>query len=233
MALPPTIPTSFVPKQPVLLRKSISGFNPFLVVSYFILGIWVVIAGLVFAYQFYLSRVAEQKSEELRTAQNNIDRATVSEFIRLRDRFTTAKDLLNKHHVPSHFFDELENITIQNVRFTSLKLTIKDTGMATVQMQGVARNFNALAAQSTAFAKDKNFKRAIFSGFTLDSKDNSVTFQVNADVDPSLMVDTAGAFLSQDQTRPTSPVASSTPPAQPPTSPVASSTPPSSNKKTP
>lgn len=187
MALPPTIPTSFVPRQPVLVRKSVSGYNPFLIVSYIILGIWILVAGLVFAYQLYLTKVAEQKSEALRTAQNNIDQATVNDFIRLRDRFTVAKDLLNKHRLPSGFFDELETITIQNVHFTSMKLSVKDSGTATIVMQGVAKNFNALAAQSTAFANDKNFKGAIFSGFTLDSKDNSVAFQVSADIDPVLM----------------------------------------------
>lgn len=187
VALPPTIPTSFVPRQPVLVRKSVSGYNPFLIVSYVILGIWMLVAGLVFAYEIYLTKVAKQKSEELRTAQNNIDQATVNDFIRLRDRFTVAKDVLNKHRLPSGFFDELEVITIQNVHFTSMKLSVKDTGTATIQMQGIARNFNALAAQSTAFANDKYLKGAIFSGFTLDSKDNSVAFQVSADIDSALI----------------------------------------------
>ena len=195
VAIPPTIPTSFVPKQPVVTRKSTLGFNPFLIVSYLILGIWLLVAGLVLGYELYLSKIADQKRQELVTAQNNIDQATVNDFIRLRDRFTVAKGLLNKHIVLSHFFDDIENITIQNVSFSGLRLTVKDTGIASVEMRGVARNFNALAAQSTAFANDKRFKRAIFSGFNLDSKSNTVTFQINADIDPALITDSANSYV--------------------------------------
>ena len=240
MALPPTIPTSFVPKQPVLAKKSISGFNPFLVVSYFVLGIWILIAILVFVYQLYLSRAAEQKRQEIVVAQNNIDQTTVTDFIQLRDRFVSAKNILDKHIVTSHFFDDLETITIQNVHFTSLKLTVKETGAASVEMAGVARNFNALAAQSTSFTNDKHFKHVIFSGFVLDSKDNTVTFQVNADLDPSIITDSVAAYVPPAQApTPLTAPAPAAAPAQATTTrpvvqnkiaPVASSTKPSATK---
>ena len=58
-----------------------------------------------------------------------------------------------------------------------------DNRTAKIEMGGTARNFNALAAQSSAFTSDKEIKNAIFSGFVLDSKDGTVTFQLNADLD--------------------------------------------------
>lgn len=244
MALPPTIPTSFVPKQPVLAKRSTSGFNPFLVVSYFILAIWVIIAILVFVYQIYLSKSAEQKRQQIVVAQNNIDQATVTDFIRLRDRFTTAKSILDKHIVTSHFFDDLESVTIQNVHFTSLKLAVKETGSSVVEMQGVARNFNALAAQSTAFTNDKHFKHTIFSGFVLDSKNNTVTFQVNAELDPTIITDSVAAYVppaqsaQPSQTAPQAPASTTTPKSVPqlaplhaaPTTPAVTTTKPSQPK---
>lgn len=199
MALPPTIPTSFVPKQPVLAKKSTSGFNPLLVVSYFIVAIWVIIAILVFVYNIYLSKSAEQKRQQIVVAQNNIDQATVTDFIRLRDRFTTAKNILDKHIVTSHFFDDLETVTIQNVHFTSLKLSVKETGASVVELQGIARNFNALAAQSSAFTNDKHFKHTLFSAFVLDAKTNTVTFQVNAELDPTIITDSVAAYVPPTQ----------------------------------
>jgi hypothetical protein len=78
MALPPTIPTSFVPKQAVVARKSVSGFNPFLMVSYIIFFVWVVVGILVFSYQWYLTKTSEQKKAALVTAQNNIDQASLT-----------------------------------------------------------------------------------------------------------------------------------------------------------
>jgi hypothetical protein len=78
-------------------------------------------------------------------------------------------------------------------------------------MAGVAKNFNALAAQSTAFANDKRFKRAIFSGFVLDQKDGTVKFEVKADVESSLVTETAASVAAP----PVQPVGTSTPPVAP------------------
>lgn len=191
MALPPTIPTSFVPKQAVVARKSVTGFNPFLMVSYIIFFVWVVVGILVFSYQWYLTKASEQKKAALVTAQNNIDQASLTDFIRLRDRFTISKETLDKHVTLSQFFDKIEGITIQNAHFTNLKLTVLDNRTAKLEMTGTARNFNALAAQSSAFTTDKDIRKAIFSGFVIDPKDGSVTFQITAEVEPSLITQLA------------------------------------------
>lgn len=205
MALPPIIPTSFVPKQVMVTRKSTIGFNPFLLVSYVIFGVWIVSAILVFSYKWYLTKAAGQKTEQLRTAQNNIDQASVNDFIRMRDRFAVSKDTLDKHVTLSHFFDAIEGITIQNARFTNLKLTVQDNRVAKVEMTGTAKNFNALAAQSSAFTAEKNIKSAIFSGFVLDSKDGTVTFQINANIERPLISETsAQASLTDSSTAVTS-----------------------------
>ena len=54
-------------------------------------------------------------------------------------------------------------------------------------MQGVARSFNALAAESAAFADDKRIKRAIFSAITAD-KGGLVRFSLRAELDPKILV---------------------------------------------
>ena len=55
-------------------------------------------------------------------------------------------------------------------------------------MDGNAKSFNALAAQSNQFAADKRIKRAIFSGITL-SKDGLVSFTMSAELDSKLVVE--------------------------------------------
>ncbi len=191
MALPPTIPTSFVPKQPVVPRSAHTGFNPFLFASYIIFTVWIVVAALMFAYQWYLTRQSEAKATEVTVAQNSIDEASVTQFIRLRDRFTVAQQTLDQHITLSKFFDRLEAITIQNVSITSLKVTVQENRTAKIEMKGVAKNFNALAAQSSAFAADPDIRSAIFSGFSLDNANGTVSFQVNADVNTSLLTQSA------------------------------------------
>ena len=155
----------------------------------------IAVAAGVFAYNRFLLHTLAAKQAQLTTAQSQVDENTVEEFIRLRDRLSSGKDLLDNHVVLSQFFDTLESLTLQNVQFTDLKLSVAGDHTATIEMTGTAKNFNALAAQSNAFAANKLIKRAIFSDITLtDSK--AVSFKLTADVDSKLIVQqnaTAGA----------------------------------------
>lgn len=211
---PTTIPTSFVPKQPVGggQRFSQSGGNTFLVLSLIILGIALVASLGVFGYERYLMSIRDAKSQEVARAQESIDAAKVEEFIHMRDRFSAAKGLLDQHIALSNFFNLLESITLQNVRFNSLSLTIANDRSAEIQMTGNARTFNALAAQSSAFAAEKRIKRAIFSDIQVN-ENKTVSFALTADVDPKLLLLTA-------QSAPPAPVAAPTD-----TAPATSSTP--------
>lgn len=185
---PTTIPTSFVPKQPVHVgaRFTQSGGNTFLVLSLFILGITILASGAVFGYEQYLMSVRETKSAEVQKAQESIDVATVEEFIHTRDRFMAAKGVLDSHVSASNFFDLLESLTLQNVRFNSLGFTVTEDRSAQIQMGGTARTFNALAAQSSVFAGEKRIKRAIFSDIRINDN-KSVSFSLEADLDPKLL----------------------------------------------
>lgn len=189
MAPSPTIPTSFVPKQPVrpAQRFQKSGGNIFLITSLFLLGLSIVGSIGVFAYERYLTGIRNTKSAEVEELQKNIDSAEVEEFIRTRDRFTTARTLLDSHITASSFFDLLETMTLQNVRFDTLSFTLTEERGAEIRMAGAARTFNALAAQSSLFAEEKRIKRAIFSDITVRD-DDTVSFTLTADAEPELLL---------------------------------------------
>jgi len=74
------------------------------------------------------------------------------------------------------------------IRFSSLHLSIDDTGTATLGGTGIAKNFNALAATSMVFAQDGRIKDAIFSNIAINAKDSSVSFTLAATLDPKLIV---------------------------------------------
>ena len=190
MAISPTIPTSFVPKQPLDAprRKQSGGSNILLLISLIILGASVLSAGAVFGYQKYLESVVELKAAELATAEAEINRETVELYLRLESRFSAARELLDKHTAVSQFLTALEDATLVNVRFSSLSLTVAEDRTAEVQLDGVARNFNTLAAQSNAIAADKRFKRAIFSNIAIQPNSTSVGFSLTADIAPELIV---------------------------------------------
>ncbi len=164
-------------------------------VSFFILVAAVVGAGGTFGYKTYLDTVTKARQLRLESAEKNINPVAVEDYIRLRNRIKVANLILNRHVAPSQFFTTLESLTLQNVRFQTLQLTVKDDRSASIEMQGVARSFNALAAQSSAFAAEKQIRRAIFSGITVD-KNGLVKFALSADLSPKLIITAAEAKVA-------------------------------------
>jgi hypothetical protein len=214
VAVPPTIPTSFVPKQPLDGKRHFkTGTNYFLIIALAVLGIAVIASGLAFGYEYYLKSVRTARANDLTAATAAINEDTVEEFVRLRDRLVTAHTLLDKHVVPSRFFLVLDAITLQSVRFSSLEFTVADNGTATIEMEGAARSFNALAAQSAGFAAQKDFKRAIFSDISVNPN-NSVSFRLTAEIDSDLLRMPKNAPAVQQPQQVKQPVATSTPAQQ-------------------
>jgi hypothetical protein len=117
-----------------------------------------------------------------------VDQATVTEFIRLRDRFTAGKGLLQEHITLSQFFDVLESRTIVGVRFSKLQITVTPERTAEVSLTGTARTFNTLASQAAAISAEKRIKRAIFSGIGVDAVTGLVRFDLKANLEPDLVV---------------------------------------------
>lgn len=189
MALPPTIPTAFVPhdsslSERRLLRTDLGGL--FDILSYVILLIVFVLALGVFVYGRVLTERQAVKDKALIVAEENIDSETIKEFVQLRDRLDSSKKLLKNHVVFSAFFTALGGILPVNVRFSSLSISVDETNTAKIQGVGVAKSFNTLAFASTAFATDKRIKDVIFSDIAIN-KDNSVSFSMQALLDPKLI----------------------------------------------
>lgn len=183
-----TIPTSFVPKQPVksAARFSRSGGNMLLIFSSFVLACSLVAAGAAFGYEEFLKSVERNKAASLARAEASVDPDQVEDFVRARDRFAEAEGILDRHIALSNFFDLLERITLINVRFSSFSFTASPEGALDITLSGNARSFNALAAQSAAFSGERDMKRAIFSGISLDDE-GTVAFDVSATLDPDLI----------------------------------------------
>lgn len=164
---------------------------------YGVLGIVFLMALGVFFYGQLLAAEQSGKDEKLAQAAANIDRATIEEFVRLNNRLKQGGTLLAKHSAFSNFFDSLQTILPTNVRFATLHLFFDAHGASRVEGTGTAKNFNALAATSAAFATDGRVKDAIFSKLSVN-KDNSVSFGLSAALDPKLATFAPGASEAQD-----------------------------------
>jgi hypothetical protein len=187
--MPPKIPTSFVPHQqftPQTSRPQRSGRNFFMLGALGILVFMMIMTALTFAYEKYLQSVRDSKEAQVAKEEQGIDPTTVEGFVALSNRLTAANGILHNRVVSSQLFDLFEQITLKEVSISSISVTIKDDRTATLSLVGSARTFNALAAESAAFASQTLIKHAIFSGLNA-SKDNTVAFTVAADIDARLL----------------------------------------------
>jgi len=188
MDLPPTIPTSFVPRSASAtarqFRSEAAGTFGFF--AYVVLGVVLVLALSVFFYDRILAGTQASKSKALAKAQKAIDVATVEGFVQLRNRLDSGARLLANHVAFSGFFKLIETLLPATARFTSLYLSSDDAGRVRLEGLGVAKNFNALAAVSTAFATDGRIKDAIFSSIVVN-RDSSVSFALSATLDPKVV----------------------------------------------
>lgn len=177
-----------MPRQPQEPRRArAAGHNLFLVVALFIVGFVALAAVGTFAYDRYLTHTLEAKAEELAAAQRAVNQEQVEEFIRLRDRLEHGQILLENHLAVTQLLDVLETQTLQTVRYGSLELAVAEDHTAQLEIEGTARTFNALAAQSNALAAEKGIRRAIFSGIVVN-ENGSVNFRLTADLDSRLLI---------------------------------------------
>jgi len=224
VALSPSIPTSFVPKQPTSTAKrpfSSGGNNILLIGAVIILLITLVLAGGTFWYNQFLKSEENAKGQQVIAAQASVNEDTINQLVRLQDRLTAAKMVLNQHIALTQFFTLLESITAQNVHFDTLSIQVADDRSAQISMTGEAQDFNALASQSNIFANQQYIKSAIFSGITLN-QDGEVNFTLTANLDPAIVIESAPPATQPVPAA--APAASSTPTLEsmPPTAPVSS-----------
>jgi Tfp pilus assembly protein PilN len=187
MALPSTIPTSFVPRSTAQHRLGSGDFSGvFDFLSYLVLVVVFVLSIGVFVYGRVLTAQLETKNAELDKAEKAIDPETIQSFVQLRDRLAISEGLLKNHVQFSSFFTALESLLPANVRLVSLHMATDDSLVTRVEGTGVAKSFNALAAASSAFASDGRIKDVIFSAITIN-QDTSVSFSISAKLDQKIV----------------------------------------------
>lgn len=205
MALPPTVPTSFVPRPPTASVRRQSNFSgAFAFVGYGVLTIVVALAIGAFIYSEILATEQNNKDQELAKQVAAIDPHTVTTFVKLRDRLSYGENLLAAHIAITGFLNAFSQVSPATVRFKTLHVSRDDSGIISVDATGVAKSFNALAAASNAYAADGRIKDAIFSSIKIQG--TAVSFSLAASVDPSLV-----AFSPASGTEVLAPAASTSP----------------------
>jgi len=187
--MPQKVPTSFVPKQPVRTVRRPQARGPlsiFAVAALVLLGAAIVLAGLVFGYEFYLKQNKEEKTRELKVLQDSVDPQAVEDLARLSQRLVISRELLNSHVAVSAIFSMLERDTVQDVSFDDFELNTAPSGDVEITMEGTAATFNALAYQSVVFRDNPFLRNQIFGDITVTDK-GDVSFSFEGIISSSLV----------------------------------------------
>ena len=182
--------TSFIPQKPMTSEptKSSSGINLFLLISIVIFIVSLLATAGVYFLKLNLNSQIGKSAADLVSKQKDVDSQLVSSLISLDNLLYVSNDLLSRHVAISPLFQFLQANTIVNLRFKDFNFSYGNEGKILVKMSGIAKDFNAIAAQSDAFSKagNKSITNPIFSDFTPQS-DGSVSFSFSAEINPSLI----------------------------------------------
>lgn len=212
MAVPPSVPTAFVPHEASARRRrfAFDYGGAFAFVSYGVLLCTLIGAAGVFAYDEYLTNQQAAKEKQIAAAQASLDQTSVSDLIALQNRLADGAALLNEHQIFSPVFDLVDQSTLANVSLTSLNVAVGDSDAVKLTFAGTAKSFNALAAEAAAIAKDPRFQDAVFSDIKI-GQGGAVGFALTATVNPKLTAFSAPEAPATVSATTSAPTASSTP----------------------
>lgn len=182
--------TSFIPKTAITPSAD---FRPrkqtslLLVLSFFLFLVSILLGGLSFGYEKYLTKQKEDVSASISDNVKKFEEDTIRTYARLDNKIDTAKLLLEKHIALSYFLDFLQKETLKSIRFLDMAYTLGADGKtADIQMNAQASGYNAVAFQSTTFSKQSSLKNMIFSNLDLD-KTGNVVFKLAFKLDSSFV----------------------------------------------
>lgn len=190
----PQIPTSFIPKRPVVANDSSSYENkarkPLGLMS--LIAIVVLLATLlssagIFLFEKQLISRKEMKEQRKAEAEKDLGGDFIARMKVFDNRIVSIKTLIQNHIVVTPIFKALQEFTLRSVQYNNFSYLIVTNSskqdMVRVLMKGSAKSYETIALQSDEFAKSKIIKDAVFSGLTLEEKKGVINFDLTFNVD--------------------------------------------------
>lgn len=186
----PKFQTSFIPKKPVsssppLFSSVKSPSNIFYIGSVILFVIALILCAGLFGYKYILNKDIVTANDAISKTRDDLQPDTIKELLRHNDRITYATKILNNHIILYPMFAELQSLIYKNVSFGNFLYYNKDN-IINLSSGVIAKNYNALAQQSLAFANSKYISNSVFSDFGL-TEDGNISAKFTLNLDPSLV----------------------------------------------
>lgn len=194
----PAIPTSFIPKRPVMSEslssaprrtKTVGALS--LVTVIIILGTLASFAGVYLYEQQLISQKAKLEAL-LIEVRDGIGTDFVADMRRLDTRIDGVKQLIKNHIIVTPIFRELEAKTLRSVQYKEFSYIYTPDDktkiqQVTVELTGSAKSYATIALQSDAFSDSTLIKNPVFSNLTVDEKTKAINFRLMFTVDPAAL----------------------------------------------
>jgi hypothetical protein len=212
--------TSFIPKKPFTPVGGLNVQTPhhpvaslLMTLSGLVFIVSIVAAGGMYFWKSYLLSAQDTYKTELAEREKQFKPELIEDLKRQNVKIDLARDLLANHLATSMIFDIIGRMTIENVRFSSMDLSVgsNPNDGVKISMRGYGLNLPAIAYQSDVLGQLEKYglrkvvKNPILSDPTVES-DRTVSFGLSAVVDPtsltyrkSLEVQSGGSASSTDQ----------------------------------
>ncbi|MCI5108299.1 MAG: hypothetical protein MRY49_00440 [Candidatus Pacebacteria bacterium] len=185
----PKFQNAFIPKKPIVTEKTAPrprkqrSFFGVVVTLIFVAALLSAVA--VYGYKFYIKSDISNKDVKLQEEIESLEPDLIRELALADARLKVAGEALSNHLVPSRFFEHLEDITLQSIRFTEFSYVARPGESPTIVMSGISDDYSSVALQSDVFAEDENFINPVFSGLNL-SEEGFVVFEVEVKISSKL-----------------------------------------------
>ncbi len=196
----PKFNTSFIPKQSLqsaapgpavheyVARRSTRG--PGFYGTFLLFFIACLVSAGLFLYTQYITGAISDKIAQLKANRDAFQPALIEELVRLDDRMTSAKRLLETHVAPSEVLRFLEQNTTRSVRYLSLRYRNAPTDVPEKQvllsLQGTAPDFKSVAQQSDVFSSHELVREPLFSNLNVSETDQAV-FSASMSLEPRIL----------------------------------------------
>lgn len=191
--------TSFIPKRPIVPVGGLNVSAPrrttsfFMIVAVLLFVVSLVSAGGMYFWKSYLESAQLEYKEQLAKREQQFNPDLIEELKRQNVKIDVGKQLIVNHIALSQIFQIIGQLTIENVRFTSMDVSTGGTNANSdvkVSLKGHGTSLSAVAWQSDVLGKLEKYglrnivKNPILSDPTLDSN-GLVSFGFTASIDPS------------------------------------------------
>lgn len=196
--------TSFIPKKPIAAPSGKVSRPPTSILTVLAFLILIIVGGAsvgLFLYKNYLIKQKETLSMSLERVRDSFEKDTITELELYDKRVSASRKILSNHIVLSPMFSLLGSLTLPSIQYTNFSHTNNGQSFS-VKLAGTALDYKSIALQADVFnsAKGRFFKDVVFSNLIRD-KGTSVTFNLEFNVDPTLLSYEKNIALEQIQAK--------------------------------